>query len=118
MPIRGGKEFHIPTLVQSWMTVFDCSSLGEGYFLIAAAGTGANSQLSLGEATCYVKMYPDSSSPSIFRSCAVVQIVKVGDSYDIYVFSQRGALKEKLLSGITTSITLYNGNIATIYKLD
>lgn len=116
---RGGKKFHIPILVQNGTDGFDCSSLGEGYFLISASGTGSSDYLYLQDTSHKVKMYSDpDAGASVFRSCAVVQIVKVGDSYDIYVIYNNGLSSMKLLTGITTSIALYNYPYARIYKMD
>ncbi len=118
---RGGKEFHLPTLVQNGTSGFDCASLGEGFFLISASATASNDYLALQDTSHRVRMYSDGGPPyaaSLFRSCAVVQIVKVGDSYDIYVYFDNGLSSEKLLTGITTSITLYNYPTSRIYKLD
>lgn len=115
---RGGKEFRLPTLVQNGTSGFDCATLGEGFFLISASGAASSDYLALQDTSHRVRMYSDGASASLFRSCAVVQIVKVGDSYDIYVYYDNGLSSMKLLTGITTSIALYNYPVSRIYKMN
>ncbi len=114
MPRRGGKEFHIPTFVQSGVSTFNCETLGEGYFLIAAISGGA-SGLYIQDTSHQVGMYP--YGDGLYRSCAIVRVEKSGSSYNIYVERGNGTAEQLLLTGVTNT-TLINGYYSAVYKMD
>ena len=111
---RGGKEFHIPTFVQSGVSTFNCETLGEGYFLIAAINGGAGG-LYIQDISHQVVMYPNGAG--LYRSCAIVRIEKSGSSYNIYVERGDGTAEQLLLTGVT-SPDLINGYYSAVYKMD